>query len=113
MCGLLNEWGLELQHLNPTGVLHIAGFVTVCEAFLRMEPHADFFRQLFSGRALSMGNPPKVAPVGVFTLQRKPSAGGSYPAYIPCDSNRGWHREWFYIMNPMEVLFPAFTGGRP
>ena len=41
--GLLNEWGLELQHLNPTGVLHIDGFVTVCEAFLGMEPHMDFF----------------------------------------------------------------------
>ena len=47
--GLLNEWGLELQHLNPTGVLHIAGFVTVCEAFLGMEPHADFFWRLFCG----------------------------------------------------------------
>ena len=41
--GLLNEWGLELQHLNPTRVLHVAGFVTVCEALLRMEPHVDFF----------------------------------------------------------------------
>ena len=41
--GLLNDWGLELQHLNPTRVLHIAGFVTVCEIFLGMEPHADFF----------------------------------------------------------------------
>ena len=42
--GLLNEWGLELQHLNLTGVLHIAGFITVCEAFLRMGPHVDLFR---------------------------------------------------------------------
>ena len=42
LCGLLNEWGLELQHLNPMGVLHITSFVTVCEAFLGMEPHADF-----------------------------------------------------------------------
>ena len=41
--GLLNEWGLELQHLNLTGVLHIAGFVIVCEAFLGMEPHAGLF----------------------------------------------------------------------
>ena len=47
--GLLNEWGLELQHLNPMGVLHIASFVTVCEAFLGIEPLADFFRRLFSG----------------------------------------------------------------
>ena len=44
--GLLNEWGLELQYLNSTGVLHITGFVTVCEAFLGMEPHVDFFRSV-------------------------------------------------------------------
>ena len=91
--GLHNEWGLELQHLNPTGVLHIVGFVTVCEAFLGMEPHADFFRRLFCGRALTVGNPAEIVSVGGFALQRKPSMGGSYPAYIPCDSNRGWHRE--------------------
>ena len=42
--GLLNEWGLELQHLNPNGVLHIVGFITVYEAFLGMEPHVDLFR---------------------------------------------------------------------
>ena len=50
--GLLNNWGLELQHLNPMGVLHIAGFVTVYEAFLEMEPHADLFWLFFSGRAM-------------------------------------------------------------
>ena len=66
--GLLNESGLELQHLNPTGVLHIAGFITVFEAFLGMEPHVDFFRQMFSGRTLSVGNPPEAAPVGGFAL---------------------------------------------
>jgi len=47
--GLLNQWGLELQHLNPTGVLHIAGFVIMCEAFLGMEPHVDFFQRMFFG----------------------------------------------------------------
>ena len=68
LCGLLNEWGLELQHLNPTGVLHITGFINVREAFLRMEPHADFFRWLFSGRALMVGNPSEVTSVGGFIL---------------------------------------------
>ena len=68
LCGLLNEWGLELQHLNPTGLLHITRFITVCEAFLRMEPHVDFFRRMFSGRALSEGKPLRIAPVGGFTL---------------------------------------------
>ena len=50
------------------GVLHITGFVTVCEAFLEMESHVDFFRWLFSGRALTAGNPTEVAPVGGFAL---------------------------------------------
>ena len=51
--------------------------------------------------------------MGGFALHRKPSTGGSYPAYIPCDSNRGWHGEWFYIRNPAKAPFSAFTGGRP
>ena len=62
-----------MQHLNPTRVLHIAGFVTIYEAFLGMEPHADFFWWLFSGRALTVGNPAEIALVGGFALQRKPS----------------------------------------
>ena len=39
--------------------------------------------------------------------------GGSYPTYTPFDSNRGWHGEWFYIRNPVEEPFPAFTDERP
>ena len=50
------------------GVLHIAGFVTVYEAFLRMEPHVDFFRWLFFGRTLIAGSSAETAPVGGFAL---------------------------------------------
>ena len=111
--GLLNEWGLELQNLNLTGVLHIAGFVIVYEAFLGMEPHVDFFRRIFSGQALSEGTSPRTTPVGGFALYKKPSLLGAYPAYTPYDSNRGWHGEWFHIRNPVEAPFPPFTGRRP
>ena len=30
-------------------VLHNTGFVTVCEAFVGMEPYRDFFWRIFSG----------------------------------------------------------------
>ena len=66
--GLLIEWGLELQHLNLIRVLHIASFITVCEAFLGMEPHVDLFWWIFSRRALSEGKPPRTAPVEGFSL---------------------------------------------
>ena len=49
-------------------MLHVAGFVTVCEAFLGMEPHVDLFRWIFIGRGLSEGKPPKITPVGGFAL---------------------------------------------
>ena len=78
-----------------------------------MEPHTDLFRWFFSGRTLTTGSSVEVVLVGGFALQRKPSAGGSYPAYTPCSSNRGWHGEWFYIRNPEAAPFPAFTGRRP
>ena len=55
----------------------------------------------------------EIASVGGFILQRKPHAGGSYPTYIPCDSNQGWHGEWFYIRNPVEAPFLTFTDARP
>jgi hypothetical protein len=32
---------LELHHLTPSGILHIAAFVTLCEAFMGIEPHFD------------------------------------------------------------------------
>ena len=85
----------------------------MCEAFLGMEPHVDFFRRIFTGQALLEGKLARTAPVGGFTLQKKLSSSGSYPVYTPYDSNRGWHREWFYIRNLAEASFMPFTGGRP
>ena len=46
-------------------------------------------------------------------MQKMPRPLGSYPMYSPCDSNRGWHGEWFYIRNLAEVPFLPFTGRRP
>ena len=65
---LFNECGLELQLLNPNGVLQIIGFITICEAFLEIKPHVDIFQRIFLGRALFEGKPPTIAPVGGFTL---------------------------------------------
>ena len=51
--------------------------------------------------------------MGGFALQKKSRPSGSYPAYSPCDSNWGWHQEWFYIRNPADTPFPPFIGRRP
>ena len=54
LLGLLEGWKIGLHHLNPIGMLHIAGFVTVCEAFLGIDPHVDLFREMFVGRPVTL-----------------------------------------------------------
>jgi hypothetical protein len=45
--GLLYNYGLQLHHLNPNSIAHIAIFVHLCEAFLGIEPHFTLFCYLF------------------------------------------------------------------
>jgi hypothetical protein len=48
MHGLLFYYEPELQNLNPNTILHIACFITLCEAYLHMEPHYKLCKHLFS-----------------------------------------------------------------
>jgi hypothetical protein len=44
---LLQFYCLELHHLTPSGILHIAAFVTLCEAYVGIEPHFDLGNYFF------------------------------------------------------------------
>lgn len=45
--GILKFYELQLVHLNPNGILHIAIFVHLCEVYLAIPPNFDLFRKLF------------------------------------------------------------------
>ena len=45
--GLLHHYQIELQHLNPNGIQHIAVFIVLCEGYLGIEPHFELWRYLF------------------------------------------------------------------
>ncbi|RLM66327.1 hypothetical protein C2845_PM16G03230 [Panicum miliaceum] len=113
LLGLLNEWEVELQHLNPNGLLHVVGFISLCKGFLGIDPHVNLFQAFFHARGLSVKGDPGLAPVGDFGLQKKPCKSRDYQAYTPVDSIWGWHEEWFYIRNSAETPFPVFTGTHP
>ena len=110
--GLLNEWGLELQHLNPTG------YCTSPASSLSARPSSGWSRTWTSFGGFSTGEPcprgsrPESHRLGV-CLAEEAEAVSPYLAYSPCDSNRGWHGEWFYIRNLVEVPFPSFIRRRP
>jgi hypothetical protein len=50
LCLLLQFYGLELHHLTPLGILHIAAFVTLCKAYMGIEPHFNLWNYFFHVR---------------------------------------------------------------
>jgi hypothetical protein len=47
LCGLLFVYGVQLHQLTPNSILHIACFVTLCVAFLGINPHWGLWKCLF------------------------------------------------------------------
>jgi hypothetical protein len=62
---LLLYYNLKLHHLPPSGILHIAAFVTLCEAYMRIEPHFDLWNYFFRVRSLR-GSGVEVAVLGPY-----------------------------------------------
>jgi hypothetical protein len=44
---LLQHYRPELHNLTPWRILHIAAFVTLCEAYTRIDPHFDLWNYFF------------------------------------------------------------------
>jgi hypothetical protein len=42
LCGLLFVYGVQLHQLMPNSLMHIACFITLCEAFLDIDPTGFF-----------------------------------------------------------------------
>ena len=77
--GLLFFWGVQLHHLTPNSILHIAIFVQLCEAFLGIHPHFDLFKSLFSLNPFP--NLKNIARVGGADLQFCPGMADKYIPY--------------------------------
>jgi hypothetical protein len=44
---LLWSYDLELHHLTPSGILHMAAFMTLCKAYIGIEPHFNLWSYFF------------------------------------------------------------------
>jgi hypothetical protein len=54
--GLLFVYGVQLHQLTPNSLLHIACFITLCEAFLGIHPHWVLWKFLFSPQSYCFFN---------------------------------------------------------
>jgi hypothetical protein len=44
---LLHVYEIQLWQLTPNSILHLAIFITLCEAFLGIEPHIGLWKKIF------------------------------------------------------------------
>jgi hypothetical protein len=105
--GLLFYYNIELQYLHPNTILHVACFVTLCEAYLGMGPHLKLWKHLFSPQVnLGRGNQSFVSS---FNIQLYGSRNVSYLRISLLSSIHKYERKWFYVWN-LEGSAPVFTG---
>jgi hypothetical protein len=96
---LLLRWyyGLELHHLTPLGVLHITAFVTLCEAYLGIDPDLDLWKYFFHVRHLQVPEA-KLTISGGAVIHVK--SGHRTDPYLKIPMPRlmkGWRKKWFYL----------------
>ncbi|KAK1684192.1 hypothetical protein QYE76_045040 [Lolium multiflorum] len=93
---LLFFYGIQLWQLTPNSILHLSIFITVCEAFLGIEPHWGLWRKIFYVKRHNDSNgPPVVGGVG-FVVRKEVD----YFDYLMKESIQGWRNKWFYLRDP-------------
>ncbi|KAK1619849.1 hypothetical protein QYE76_025366 [Lolium multiflorum] len=80
--------------LTPNSILHLSIFITICEAFLGIDPHWGLWRKIFYVKRHNDSNAPP-------SWWRWPLSKGSR---LPRLSNegivQGWRNKWFYLRDP-------------
>jgi hypothetical protein len=92
---LLWSYQLELHHLTPNGVSHIAIFAHFFETFLGIEPSVDFFHYIFHVKP--QPSLPNIRLVGGAGIQLRQ---GAKDHWFPCplkNKQDKWESEWFVI----------------
>ena len=108
--GLLEFYGLQLHHLTPASILHIAGFVALCELFLGIEPHFALWKRLFC--LVPRSHEGSIYQVGGAEIWRITETG--YLSGTPNKTSEDWPSEWFYmddvpLPDPIRIGLPKFN----
>ncbi|KAK1692878.1 hypothetical protein QYE76_009575 [Lolium multiflorum] len=108
--GLLFVYGLQLHHLTPNSILHISIFITLCEAFLGVQPNWALWKRIFFCRR--NGSPNVAYNIGGVVISVC-STVNYFDVKLP-DSVQGWRKKWLYIREEnhgcAEDNIPPFDG---
>jgi hypothetical protein len=92
--------------------LHIAAFVTLCEAYMGIEPNFNLWNYFFHAQ-LQQGSGAEAAvlsSVDIFVRSgHRVDPYFDLPMPKPPD---GWWKVWFFLRNDADVPLPVFMGSR-
>jgi hypothetical protein len=95
--GVLFEYGLQLQHLNPNNIQQMAAFEAMCEGYLGIGAHWHLFQYFFMFACLKDGS--RAATIRCANLRMKLGRSDDYIPLSQTSSNSGWHKGRFYLQN--------------
>jgi hypothetical protein len=77
----------------PNSLLHIACFITLCEAFLGINPHWGLWKYLFHLRPNATKEQVHDLEGAIISMQSE----SQYLAFEMAEFVQGWRQKWFYI----------------
>jgi hypothetical protein len=104
---LLHVYEIQLWELTPNSILLLAIFITLCEAFLGIEPHFGLWKNIFFVKRCNCSNGSFVTG-GVGFVVRKEVDYFNFPMR---ESVEGWIFKWFYIKDSSaaDMQLPRFS----
>lgn len=92
--GLLEHYGIQLHNLTPGSILHISGFIALCELFFGYEANFELWKKFFClvPHHQGSGSIFEVGGAKVWCI-----AGSGYPIGTPKKGSAEWSLEWFCI----------------
>jgi hypothetical protein len=64
MWAILHNYGVELHNLSPNSISQAAIFVAVCDGYLGIDPHLDFWTHFFSAELFCFADGGEKGPRG-------------------------------------------------
>jgi hypothetical protein len=101
-----------LHYLTPLGILHIAAFMTLCEAYMWIEPHINL-RSYFFRIQLQLSSDMEAAVLGAYISVRSGPGVDPYLRLPMSTPLVGRWKEWFSLRNDTDAPLPSFPGKHP
>jgi hypothetical protein len=99
--------------LTPSGILHTTTFVSLCEAYMGIEPHFDMWNYFFHAR-LQQGSDTETSALGSVDILVRSGPGVDPYFYLPIsDPPVGRQKIWFFLRDNADMLLPVFMCSYP